>query len=938
MNNDYQQKANDYQPDSAARQETAPARQQDRVARQAVKPTYAQSAETPAPARRRRSDRDAQPREDAPQWVRQEPPAAPEADQQVYARRRPGLEGDGYEDTYARRSPALEDEDDYDQEPRGKLWVRALIVMLVIVLGLCAALYFLPDLGPLKGAQQSLRSAVQSVKDKISPTTPEITSFQIVTNSGTTGDRIFLQAAASRSVKGVRLEDIEGNEVPCTISRLSDEDPDTQLFGITVTFSQPFEGEVFAAYTDGQTWQRSSHWVMLSVAEPTPVPPPMPTETPAPTLAPADPTLAPATQAPAAQSGDNQIALNVWTASGTQTPTRDAGDAADPAAFGDGNNGADDGFADDETNADDGFADDGDAFAGNKKEGQAEALAAAAGVPVADGTEEPAAIPTEEPTEEPTEAPTEEPTQAPTATPMPRLSAQAAAGQDADAMKVTDTVYIGGKSQKNYAREEGYVAPNPDRYSYYDGGVFTFRGDNFRRNAAFGTVEVTAERLSVLWQAELGSLRTADNGTLYGVGWTGQPAIVKWTSEVRQMMNLYEEKKNTKALREVIFGAQDGKIYFLDLTDGTATRDPISVGYPLKGSVSVDTYGRPLIAVGQGISKLANGKTGSIGLHVYNLVSGKKAFLINGRKSDNQKQYTTNGAFDGTALFLYENDALVAAGENGLLYTVDLGSKFTYPNAENPDAQGALELKQSTTYLRTKGAGEKDALVSKESSVAMYDKYIYMADTYGLLQCVDSDTMTTVWAADMGDNTDASIALDMDGDTGVSLYTGNTAYSRLGTKKDVSICRLNALTGETIWEYNIKCQKSNDQLSGCKASPVIGEKGIDDLVVFTVNMLEGGGSRVIALKKDSGAVVWTFDMDSNAISSPVAVYNEAGKAWIIQGDEGGNLYLLDGQTGSLRNTLNLGGKIQGSPAVYKDILVIGTCSKDNAFMYGIQIQ
>ena len=143
MNNDYQQKANDYQPDSAARPETAPARQQDRVARQAVKPTYAQSAETPAPARRRRSDRDAQPREDAPQWVRQEPPAAPEADQQVYARRR----------------PALEDEDDYDQEPRGKLWVRALIVMLVIVLGLCAALYFLPDLGPLKGAQQSLRSA-----------------------------------------------------------------------------------------------------------------------------------------------------------------------------------------------------------------------------------------------------------------------------------------------------------------------------------------------------------------------------------------------------------------------------------------------------------------------------------------------------------------------------------------------------------------------------------------------------------------------------------------------------------------------------------------------------------------------------------------------------------------------------------------------------------
>ena len=34
----------------------------------------------------------------------------------------------------------------------------------------------------------------------------------------------------------------------------------------------------------------------------------------------------------------------------------------------------------------------------------------------------------------------------------------------------------------------------------------------------------------------------------------------------------------------------------------------------------------------------------------------------------------------------------------------------------------------------------------------------------------------------------------------------------------------------------------------------------------------------------------------------------------------------------------MGGEIQGSPAVYRDILVIGTCSKDNAFMYGIKLQ
>lgn len=863
--------------------------QPDRVAQQAVKRTTLPQEES-APVRRRRSDRreDAAAQEEAPQWVRRQPPESP-----AY---------DGH--AFARRTAQLEDEEDWEDEETGKPWLRALLVMLAIALALCAALYFLPDLGPLAGAQQSLRQAVLSVRDTILPVEPKINSFQIITNTGSTGERIYMQITASRSVKNVRLEDIEGHEISSTVSRVNNGDTDTQLFGVSVIFDEPFEGEAFAAFSDGEAWSRSSEWVMLAVSDPTPLPEMTETPLPQPTDVPA--VLAP-TETPAAEEdspdtqslNDSMLPLELpvatWSASGAQS-------------------------------------------AQEEQPTQEPTLEPQTPVPTQEPTMEPTQEPTAEPTQEPTPEPTAVPTAVPTATPMPRLAAQAADGLDADSMNVTDTVFIGGKTQKNYEREEGYVAPNPDAYSYYAGGVFTFRGDNFRRNAAFGTVEVEDESLSVLWKTELGSLRTADNGTLYGVGWTGQPAIVKWTSEVRQMMNLYEEKKNTKALREVIFGAQDGKIYFLDLTDGSATRDPISVGYPLKGSVSVDTYGRPLIAVGQGISKLASGKTGSIGLHVYNLINGKEEFLLNGRKSDDQKQYSTNGAFDGTALFLYENDAMVVAGENGLLYTIDLGSKFTYPNADDPDATGSMDVKKSVTYLRTKGDGEKETLVSVESSVAMYDKYIYMADTYGLLQCVDSDTMKTVWAADMGDNTDAAIALDMEGDSAVSLYTGNTAYSRLGSKKDVSIRKLNALTGETIWEYNIKCQKNSDQLSGCKASPVIGENSIDDLVVFTVNMLEEGGSRIIALRKASGEVAWSFDMDSNAVSSPVAVYNEAGKAWIIQGDEGGNLYLLDGQTGSLRNTLNLGGKIQGSPAVYKDILVIGTCSKDNACMYGVKIQ
>lgn len=298
---------NDYPYDSAPRPEET----QPRTAQQTIKRAYeeqTQRAPASAPVRRRRSGRDAQPRaEEAPEWVRREPPAAPDEDGSAYTRRRPALEDDEYDKAYARRGAMTQDDED-EQEPRGKLWIRALAVMLVIVAGLCAALYFLPDLGPLKGAQQSLRGAVQSVRDTISPVEPEISALQIVTNSGVTGERIYLQATASRSVKGVRLEDIAGNEVPCTVSRVNSQDDDTQVYGITLTFSEPFEGEVFAAYTDGKTWQQAEQWVMLSVAEPTPVPTPIPVETPAPvqTPVPEVPTLAPAVQPQVTQLPENQ--------------------------------------------------------------------------------------------------------------------------------------------------------------------------------------------------------------------------------------------------------------------------------------------------------------------------------------------------------------------------------------------------------------------------------------------------------------------------------------------------------------------------------------------------------------------------------------------------------------------------------------------------------
>ena len=109
-------------------------------------------------------------------------------------------------------------------------------------------------------------------------------------------------------------------------------------------------------------------------------------------------------------------------------------------------------------------------------------------------------------------------------------------------------------------------------------------------------------------------------------------------------------------------------------------------------------------------------------------------------------------------------------------------------------------------------------------------------------------------------------------------------------------------------------------------------------MIFTVNRVTGGGSTMLALNKDTGTVAWQYHMDAEAISSPVAVYNEAGDAWIIQGDLDGKLHMLDGQSGAYLSSLALEGKIEGSPAVYRNILVVGTASKGASYMYGVKIE
>lgn len=504
------------------------------------------------------------------------------------------------------------------------------------------------------------------------------------------------------------------------------------------------------------------------------------------------------------------------------------------------------------------------------------------------------------------------------------LTVTASDGAKPSKIKLTEGIVSGTKVVKSVERDDYLTIGEGEDYGAQR-GVLAFRGGPLRQNAAEGQAQITESGLHVVWEYKTGSLEGYT-----GFDWTAQPLIVKWHKEIREMMNLNEEKKAKVGLKEVIYPSMDGRIYFLDLDDGQETREAIKVGYPLKGTAAVDPRGWPLLYTGQGISKLKSG-TGKIGLRMFNLITGEEMYLENGR---NKGAHITNGAVDGSALVMAENDTLVFAGENGLLYTVKLNTSFGFADSyDTSDTSLTIDPKTTAYRYQTSLKGDQ----GMEGSVALYGPYAFVGDNLGVLQCVNLNTLTCEWALNVEDNTDATVALERSGADTLALYTANTLKKRT-EDGNVTIRRVNALTGEIEWERDVACDYNKTDIAGAMASPIIGEETINDLVIFTINRADENGAVMYALDKQTGEEVWKRSLGASSWSSPVAMYTSSGDCYIVQAAADGSLKLIEGISGSILAALELGEEIVASPAVYSSedgtMLVVGTAA---GTIYGIDV-
>ncbi len=572
---------------------------------------------------------------------------------------------------------------------------------------------------------------------------------------------------------------------------------------------------------------------------------------------------------------------------------------------------------------------------------------------------EPAA---DDPDATPTPVPTMTP--APTATPKPPLPAEVtvvrAESANPGSFGFSTELMVDGDRTTTFSRKDAVSFGRGGEYSDIP-GILTFGSNNYRDTFTYGVASVTERRLKKVWEQSVGAL-----GTWTGTGWTGQPLIVQWPDATRAVLGISDAFKQDEAFVEVIYPAMDGQIYFFDL-NGKKTRNPINTGVVNKGTACLDPRGYPLLFVGQGIPVANEAGNGQSYVRVFNLLTNELLASFGGYDYFALRDWQ---AYDSSPMIA--NDTLIYAGENGVLYSSKLNAAFDAATGEL-----TFEPERLVKYSYTgSGYSKSDTPGARwygvESSVAAFRNFAFFTDNGGRLQCVNLNNLKLMYVTDVVDESDATPVIEESyDDNTIYLYAGTQASksdSSLETGYGYSYLRkINGLTGAIVWERKWICATGDATASGgTVATPHVGRGNIANLVIFSVSQTaltvkqegaaassetpapEAGaedtptatpepvyndgsgyklGGRIVAYSKATGDIAWTVEQEDDYWSSPVVVYDEFYRGYLVQCDRGGHMKLYDASNGEFLYDLDLGSRIDSTPAVFGDMIIVGTRGK-----------
>lgn len=512
--------------------------------------------------------------------------------------------------------------------------------------------------------------------------------------------------------------------------------------------------------------------------------------------------------------------------------------------------------------------------------------------------------------------------------------AQAVSGTEPSELSITEKISVNGIESTKYERSEPIYFDNTILSNFSNlPGLLTFRGNYMRSAPVYGTVELKEKKFNRnYWSYKTGKVLKS-NGVDYwsGNGWTGQPIVVQWDEETKQIMNLYEESKKKRNLIEVIYPGMDGMIHFLDFETGNPTRDAINVGMTFKGTASLHPDGIPMLICGSGDAQTGPyGECISPRVYIYSLIDGSKLYEFGANDSFAPRIWH---AYDSSPIFHTPTDTLIYPGENGVLYTLKLNT--TYNKASKTLTVAPSEI---VNYTFTEKKYDEDKRYGSECSGAVWGNYIFLGDNGGTIFCIDLNTMKMIWAQEVKEDVNSSPILEIDKDGNKYLYVATTLKFEIGSHSmgQAAIYKLNAMTGAIIWKKPYEVHTVSGLAGGILSTGILGNGSISGTILYSVSKTPSIGSGyLVSLDTKTGEVIWERKLDTYSWSSGGVIYPENGGAYLIQGCQNGDLLLIDAQTGEVVDQMNFGTGIEATPAIFGNRLVVGT---RNEQIIGVEIK
>ncbi len=445
--------------------------------------------------------------------------------------------------------------------------------------------------------------------------------------------------------------------------------------------------------------------------------------------------------------------------------------------------------------------------------------------------------------------------------------------------------------------------PFRSKYSNLN-GVITFRGNNLRNGGGYGTLNLKSGKLSTAWR----KIVKEDPKWGGGAGWTGQPVLIKWPENLKKHMNIKPYFKNKADFVEVIYGSLNGHIYFLDFKTGKESRKPIYLGNSIKGSVSIDPRGYPLLYVGEGIPTKRKQQ-----FKIFNLINQKQLF------STIKDRLAPRGwsGFDSSPIVNPDSDMVVVAGENGVIYFIKLNSQFN-------EVSGDMKIKpQVYKYIiRYK----KKTKLGYEASLSAYKNLLYFADNSGFLHCIDLRNLKHVWLLDFKDDMDASPVIDFE--NGIPyIYIGNEV-DKQGPKGMAMLRKVHGLSGKIMWERKFPCASIPDHNGGFLGTPYIPQgKNSNFIVVSFSHYKHFSHGATLAINKKNGRTKWERKLYMHSWSSPLGMYTAKGDLYLVQADSSGHVSLIRGKDGKKIHSIFLRKTIEATPVFYDNAIIVADRGK-----------